>query len=131
MSTSSRTAPFPAVAVKNIEFVNRRPGMALDEFRTYWRNFHGPLAAKIPSISRYEQNHLALGEYQKDAAPPYDGLAVTWFASTARDESSGGDGGICRDPRRRSAFPARGHLPTIVTREPPPISCALKPALRA
>ena len=37
----------PGNAVKNIEFVNRRPGMALDEFRTYWRNVHGPLAAKI------------------------------------------------------------------------------------
>lgn len=38
----------PGNAVKNIEFVKRRPGMALDEFRTYWRNVHGPLAAKIP-----------------------------------------------------------------------------------
>src|SRR5207249_8529718 len=37
----------PSNAVKNIEFVSRRPGMALDEFRTYWRNVHGPLAAKI------------------------------------------------------------------------------------
>ena len=32
-------------AVKNIEFVNRRPGMALEPFRAYWRNVHGPLAA--------------------------------------------------------------------------------------
>ena len=31
----------PGNAVKNIEFVNRRPGMALEPFRSYWRNVHG------------------------------------------------------------------------------------------
>src|SRR5208282_5832114 len=73
----------PDDAVKNIEFVNRRPGMALEPFRSYWRNIHGPLAAKIPVIRRYEQNHLALSEHQNSPAPPYDGLAITWFPSTA------------------------------------------------
>ena len=56
----------PDGAVKNIEFVNRRPGMALEPFQSYWRNVHGPLAAKIPAIRRYEQNHLAPSEYQNN-----------------------------------------------------------------
>ncbi len=55
-----KDGPVPDDAVKNIEFVNRRPGTALEPFRSYWRNIHGPLAAKIPVIRRYEQNHLAL-----------------------------------------------------------------------
>lgn len=33
--------------------------MGLDAFRAYWRNVHGPLAATIPVMHRYEQNHLA------------------------------------------------------------------------
>src|SRR5207248_9253097 len=33
--------PIPDNAVKNVEFVNMRPGMALEPFRTYWRNVHG------------------------------------------------------------------------------------------
>src|SRR6266699_4962808 len=73
----------PGGAVKNIEFVNRRPGMALEPFRAYWRDVHGPLAAKIPGIRRYEQNHLALTESENGRSPIYDGFAVTWFASTA------------------------------------------------
>ena len=67
----------PDNAVKNIEFVNKRSGMALEPFRAYWRNVHGPLASKIPLLHRYEQNHLALSEYAKSEAPAYDGLAIT------------------------------------------------------
>jgi uncharacterized protein (TIGR02118 family) len=107
----------PGNAVKNIEFVNRRPGMALDEFRTYWRNVHGPLAAKISSIRRYEQNHLALGEYQNGAAPPYDGLAVTWFASTAEMRSGAATAEYAATRADEAHFLLEGHLPTIITRE--------------
>jgi len=72
----------PDGAVKNIEFVNRRPGMGVNPFVKYWREVHGPIASRIPSIRRYEQDHLKPGEYGA-GEPPYDGLAVTWFASTA------------------------------------------------
>jgi uncharacterized protein (TIGR02118 family) len=107
----------PGNAVKNIEFVNRRPGMARDEFRTYWRNVHGPLAAKIPSFRRYEQNHLALGEYQKGAAPRYDGLAVTWFASTAEMRSGAATAEYAATRADEAHFLPEGHLPIIITRE--------------
>jgi uncharacterized protein (TIGR02118 family) len=107
----------PGDAVKNIEFVNRRPGMALDPFRSYWRDAHGPLAAKIPSIRRYEQNHLALGEYQKGASPPYDGLAVTWFASTAEMRSGAATAEYAATRADEAHFLLEGHLPIIITRE--------------
>jgi uncharacterized protein (TIGR02118 family) len=60
----------PDNAVKNIEFVNKRLGMPLEPFRAYWRNVHGPLASTIPVMHRYEQNHLALSQYERNAAPP-------------------------------------------------------------
>ena len=107
----------PDNAVKNIEFVNKRPGMALDAFRAYWRNVHGPLAATIPVMHRYEQNHLALSEYQKGAAPAYDGLAITWFASTADMKRGTTTSEYAATRADEPNFLPDGHLPIIISRE--------------
>jgi uncharacterized protein (TIGR02118 family) len=108
---------FPENAVKNIEFVNRRPGMALEPFQAYWRNVHGPLAAKIPVIRRYEQNHLNPNEYRKSVGPPYDGLAVTWFASTADMKKGTTTPEYVATRADEPNFLPDGHLPIIITRE--------------
>lgn len=107
----------PDGAVKNIEFVNCRPGMELAPFRRYWREVHGPIGARIPTILRYEQNHLNMGEYAGETAPPYDGLAITWFASTAemRRGSELPEYKITREDEVN--FLPDGHLPIIITRE--------------
>jgi uncharacterized protein (TIGR02118 family) len=107
----------PDNAVKNVEFVNKRPGMALEPFRAYWRNVHGPLASTIPVMHRYEQNHLALSEYQKGADPPYDGLAITWFASTADMKRGTTTPEYAATRADEANFLPDGHLPIIVTRE--------------
>jgi uncharacterized protein (TIGR02118 family) len=107
----------PDNAVKNIEFVNKRPGMVLKEFRAYWRNVHGPLAATIPVMHRYEQNHLALGEYAKSESPAYDGLAITWFASTADMKRGTTTPQYAATRADEANFLPDGHLPIIVTRE--------------
>jgi uncharacterized protein (TIGR02118 family) len=107
----------PEGAVKNIEFVNRRPGMALDAFRAYWRNVHGPLAAKIPVIRRYEQNHLRPTEYENGRSPIYDGLAVTWFASTADMKKGATTPEYAATRADEVRFLPDGHLPIIITRE--------------
>ncbi len=107
----------PSNAVKNIEFVNRRPGMALEAFRTYWRGVHGPLAATIPVLARYEQNHLASSAYDKNEAPPYDGLAITWFASTADMKRGTTTPEYAATRADEPHFLPDGHLPIIITRE--------------
>jgi len=107
----------PGGAVKNIEFVNRRPGMALEPFRAYWRDVHGPLAAKIPGIRRYEQNHLALTEYENGRSPIYDGFAVTWFASTADMKKGTTTPEYLATRADEARFLPDGHLPIIITRE--------------
>jgi uncharacterized protein (TIGR02118 family) len=104
-------------AVKNIEFVNRRPGMGLETFRAYWRDVHGPLAATIPVLHRYEQNHLALSEYDKNDWPPYDGLAITWFASTADMKRGTTTPEYAATRADEPHFLPDGHLPIIITRE--------------
>lgn len=107
----------PGNAVKNIEFVNKRPGMALAAFRAYWRNVHGPLAATIPVLHRYEQNHLALSEYEKSAQPAYDGLAITYFASTADMKRGTATPEYAATRADEPNFLPDGHLPIIITRE--------------
>jgi conserved hypothetical protein len=107
----------PEGAVKNIEFVNRRPGMELHAFRDYWRNVHGPIGSHIPTILRYEQNHLALSEYEGASEPRYDGLAITWFESTAAMRA-GAETEAYRITREDEVnFLPDGHLPIIIVNE--------------
>jgi uncharacterized protein (TIGR02118 family) len=107
----------PANPVKNIEFVNRRPGMELEAFRRYWLNVHGPLAAKIPVLRRYEQNHLCMSEYTNNSSPVYDGLAITWFASTADMKCGTRTPEYIETRADEPFFLPDGHLPIIITRE--------------
>lgn len=112
----AKDAAVPRGAVKNIEFVNRRPGMALESFRHYWKTVHGPLGAGIPSILRYEQYHCADAAYA-DGEPCFDGLAVTWFESTAAMRA-GADTEVYRRTRADEVnFLPDGHLPFIITTE--------------
>jgi uncharacterized protein (TIGR02118 family) len=107
----------PEGAVKNIEFVNRRPGMSPESFRQYWRSMHGPLASRIPVIRRYEQNHLKASEYAGGREPPYDGLAVTWFDSTADMKLGATTPEYAATRADEPNFLPDGHLPIIIARE--------------
>jgi uncharacterized protein (TIGR02118 family) len=112
-----KDGPIQENAVKNIEFVNRRPGMELAAFQRYWREIHGPIASRIPVIRRYEQNHLASIAYVEDAAPPYDGLAITWFDSTAEMRRGAATSEYAATRADEANFLSPGHLPIIITRE--------------
>jgi uncharacterized protein (TIGR02118 family) len=108
--------PIQAEAVKNIEFVNRRPGMALEPFRRYWREVHGPIASTIPVLRHYEQNHLRANVYH-EGSPPYDGLAITWFESTADMKRGAETEEYARTRADEPNFLPDGHLPIVITRE--------------
>ena len=104
-------------AVKNIEFVNRRADMPLDRFRRHWREIHGPLASKIPVMHRYEQNHLRMQAYDGARPPRYDGLAITWFASTDDMKKGTSTPEYIATRADEPNFLPDGHLPIIITRE--------------
>lgn len=72
----------PAGGVKNVEFLTRRPSMAVDEFQDYWRGVHGPIAATIPQVRRYVQSPARRAGYEAGRRLPWDGCAITWFEST-------------------------------------------------
>ncbi|MGP1676475.1 MAG: EthD domain-containing protein [Burkholderiales bacterium] len=104
-------------AVKNIELVNRRPAMALESFRRYWRDVHGPIASRIPALQRYEQNHLLPGADAAASAPPYDGVAVAWFASTSDMKKGATTPEYAATRADEPNFLAHGRLPVIIARE--------------
>ena len=63
--------------VKIIAMIKRQDHLTHQEFSRYWRENHGPLAARlIPGLKRYVQNHLILGEGEE---PAFDGVAELWL----------------------------------------------------
>lgn len=60
--------------------ITRKPGMSTEDFSAYWRDVHGPIAAKIPGVRHYVQHHtrhpLPPGF---EGLPGYDGVAELWW----------------------------------------------------
>lgn len=77
-----KEGPTNSSMVKLVEFANRKPGMNVEEYQAYWKNVHGPLAAKISVIRSYVQSHTRLSAYRAGRQPIYDGVAEVWFDST-------------------------------------------------
>jgi uncharacterized protein (TIGR02118 family) len=107
----------PDGAVKNVEFVHRKPGMPVEEFQRYWREVHGPIAAQISVIQRYVQSHLRPGAYRDGRQPAYDGLAITWFDSTDAMRDSARSEAYAVTRKDEPNFIAPGELPIIITDE--------------
>ncbi len=76
-----KNGPVTAGGVKQIEFVRRKPDMAVEDFQNYWRTVHGPVAAEIPQMRRYTQSHALPGAYRDGRNPLWDGIACAWFDS--------------------------------------------------
>ncbi len=107
----------PAGGVKNVEFIHRRPGMAVEDFQRYWREIHGPIAARIPVIRRYVQSHVRASAYERGRIPPYDGLAITWFDDTKAMRASAATAEYARTRADEPHFIAPGDPAFIITTE--------------
>ena len=112
----------PRDGVKNVELVVRRRDLAVQEFHRYWREHHGPLAARIAPIRRYVQSHSV----DDPASRAYDGIASTWFDDTAAMRTSATTEEY-RLTREDEPNFVTGHLSFVITREyvamePPAIS---------
>jgi len=76
-----KNAPPPRDGLKTIDLVNRKAGMAVEEFQKYWRETHGPLCQAATAMRRYVQNHTRRAIYDSGRTPPFDGAAMAWFDS--------------------------------------------------
>lgn len=61
-------------------FISRKAALEPAEFHRYWREVHGPIAARIPQLRRYVQSHR---EYSLPGNAPFDGAAEVWLEDEA------------------------------------------------
>jgi uncharacterized protein (TIGR02118 family) len=115
-----KDGPITPDGLKNFEFVTRRPDLSVGEFRSYWRNHHGPLAAGIPTMLHYVQSHAVDSEYSSfdNASPMWEGSAITWFADLAAMRASA-DCAVYEPMRQDEVnfLASAGELPFIITTE--------------
>ena len=113
-----KDGPSPDNALKNIEFVPRKPGMPVDEFQTYWRNVHGPIAAEIDVIRRYVQSHTLPSAYRDGRLPLIDGCATTWFDNISSMRLSAKSAAYDRTRKDEANFiDVSKEIPFIITTE--------------
>jgi uncharacterized protein (TIGR02118 family) len=65
--------------------IKKKPQWSTDDFRRYWRDHHGALAAQVPGLRRYEQNHV-IDTAQRGISftrgpEQLDGFSMLWFDS--------------------------------------------------
>ena len=81
-------------------FITRKPSLNDEEFHRYWKDTHGPIAARIAQTWRYEQSHRIPLEGTNS---PYDGAAEAWIEDQAamdalRTSSEYMDGALVDEP---------------------------------
>jgi len=104
-------------AVKSVAFLNRKPGLSVEEFQRHWRDVHAPIASRLPGLRRYVQSHTRRSAYEGGRTPAYDGVVLTWFDSTEVIRNTAASGEYARVLADAAVFLAPGATPSILTRE--------------
>ena len=69
--------------VTRMGILTRRPDLTREQFRRHWLEVHGPLAARLPGLRRYPQNHVVdtsqLAIDHARGAWEVDGFSQLWF----------------------------------------------------
>ena len=104
-------------AVKSVAFLNRKPGLSVEEFQRHWRDVHAPIASELPGLRRYVQSPTRRSAYEGGRAPAYDGVVLTWFDSTEVIRNTAASGEYARVLADAAVFLAPGATPSILTRE--------------
>jgi uncharacterized protein (TIGR02118 family) len=112
-----KDGPVPPDAVKNVAFLTRKPGLSVEEFQRHWREVHGPIAAALPGLRRYVQNHTRRSAYEAGRIPAYDGVVLAWFDSTDAIRHAATSGEYARVLADVALFLSPGAVPFILTRE--------------
>ena len=107
----TKDGELPGERVKNIEFVHRRPGLAVEEFQRYWREVHGPLASEIPMVVRYVQSHCRRGRLRERAPAPLRRDREHVVREHGLDARVGPHRRLCEDVRRLAQLHRAGSAP--------------------
>ena len=104
------------MTVKAAIVFKRKPGMALDAFRSYWLDEHPKAVLKMPGLVRYCQNHPLPGGYRKGELA-CDGVAETWWTdmeTLRRNAALPAFRELCEDEAR---FIDRAGMATLLVEE--------------
>jgi uncharacterized protein (TIGR02118 family) len=112
-----KDGPVPPDAVKSVAFLNRKPGLSVEEFQRHWRDVHGPIASLLPGLRRYVQSQTRRSAYEGGRVPAYDGVALTWFDSTEAIRNTAATGEYARVVSDDAVLLGPGAIPSILTRE--------------
>jgi uncharacterized protein (TIGR02118 family) len=112
-----KDGPVPPDAVKGVAFLNRRPGMSIEEFQRHWRDVHGPIVSHLPGLRRYVQSQTRRAAYEGGRVPAYDGVALTWFDSKEAALSTAATDEYARVVSDDAVLLAPDAIPSILTRE--------------
>ena len=112
-----RDGSAPPGAVKSVAFLNRKPGLSVEEFQRHWRDVHAPIASGLPGLRRYVQSHTRRSAYEGGRTPAYDGVVLAWFDSTEAIRDTAASGEYARVLADAAVFLAPGATPSILTRE--------------
>ena len=108
--------------VKLVYCITRKQGMSVEEFQRYWRDVHGPIAARIPGLRRYVQCHTLPQSYAGDTAPAYDGVAELWFDDLEALQEAMGSPEVQAAREDERNFIDHRHVFAIITQEYPIVS---------
>ena len=103
----------PPGALTMFAFLNRLPGTGAAAFHAYWRDHHGPIAARVPGLRRYVQNQVTVA-LAGDGAPVFDGVAQTWFDDLDAVRTSARSEELQRTRADEPNFMLSGRLPFVV-----------------
>ena len=68
--------------VKALNFFKRKPGLGIEDFRSYWLNEHAAVIRKIPELRKYVAS-ITLPSAYRNREPLYDGISEAWFEDEA------------------------------------------------
>lgn len=109
--------PVPSGAAKSVVFLNRKPGLSIDEFQHHWREVHAPMAALLPGLRRYVQSQTRRSAYAGGRAPAYDGVALAWFDSAEAARRAATSNEYARVVADTALFLTPSTAPAILTTE--------------
>jgi uncharacterized protein (TIGR02118 family) len=81
-----------------IGLIRKKPDWTPEQFRTYWRDRHGPLVAQTPNLRSYWQNHvvdrLQRGISFARGPVDFDGFSQLWFDDVDQAHKAFSDGAL-------------------------------------
>lgn len=104
-------------AIKQFTWLNRRSDLTFQRAQEYWRDRHGPLAATVPGMVRYVQNHVIADHYRKGREPIFDGVPIAYFNDLETARLAGKSEELAATRADEANFLSQEALPWAMTTE--------------